>query len=449
MSDDRSPREAEEAFDPEPMLAAESERQHVVVIGAGLVGLSIAIWLQRFGHSVTVLDRDPPLSGASWEQACSYGNACTVAMHGVVPVATPGVAWRVPGMLVDPLGPLALIWTYLPHLVAWLRAFLASSTNAEVERIAGVLAGLLRHADAGWRPLLKEAGVEDLRRHAGCLYLYKTEARFRAAEADNRLRERHGVRLDRLDDQAIRELEPNLAPLYRRGVIFRDAYTFDSPKVLALALAESILKRGGSFIRGEATALAMTDSRATVRVNATELSADQMVVAGGSWSRMLAVQVGDRILLDTERGYHVLFPAARNLLGRPVCYPEHGFYMTPMADGLRAAGTVELGGLAAKPTRSRIEMIRKGVGTLLPNAGEATREWLGFRPSMPDSLPVIGKSPSAPRITYAFGHGHLGVTLAGITGQLVAELVTNRKPTLDLSAFRPDRFGRLGARVLS
>ena len=208
----------------------EPERKNIIVVGAGLVGLCSALWLQKFGHRVTIIDRDPPLPGASWEQACSYGNACTVALHGVVPVATPGVAWRVPGMLLNPLGPLAIVWRYLPHLVPWLRAFLASSSKAEVERVAGILACLMRHADAGWRPLIEEAGAKHLERHAGCLYLYKTEAQFQAAEYETGLRERHGVALGRLDADAIRDLEPNLAPLYHRGVLFRDAYTLSTAR---------------------------------------------------------------------------------------------------------------------------------------------------------------------------------------------------------------------------
>jgi glycine/D-amino acid oxidase-like deaminating enzyme len=436
------------AAETEPTPVTEAERRHVLVVGAGLVGLASALWLQKLGHRVTVIDRDPPLPGASWEQACSYGNACTIAPHGVVPVATPGLAWRVPAMLIKPIGPLSIVWRQLPTLGPWLRAFLASSGKAGVERIAGVLAALLGEADAAWRPLINEAGAGHLVRRNGCLYLYKSEADFAAAEPEMRLRERHGVSLDRLDASEISDLEPNLAPLYRRGVLFRDAYTIDSPKELGLALAAAIVRRGGTFVRGQADGLEPGETDIALSVNGSEYHADHVVVAAGAWSRGLARQAGNHVLLDTERGYYVLFPTAGGLLRRPVCYPEHGFYMTPMADGLRAAGTVELGGLYAPPNPRRTEMIRKGVALFLPGAGEAASEWLGFRPSMPDSLPVIGNSPSAPRITYAFGHGHLGLTLAGVTGRLVAELVSGVPPTLDLAALRPNRFGRLGARLL-
>ncbi|MBX5162806.1 MULTISPECIES: FAD-binding oxidoreductase [unclassified Rhizobium] len=425
---------------PELSPLPDAERRHVAVVGAGLVGLCSALWLQRMGHRVTIIDPAPPLGDASYRQACSYGNACTFAPHGVVPVATPGVIWRVPGMLLNPLGPLAIVWKYLPQLVPWLRAFLASSTKAEVERIAATLAVLLSHADAAWQPLVMQAGAERLKRHDGCLYLYKTEAQFRAANAENDLRERHGVAMDRLGQADIRSIEPNLAPLYHRGVLFRDAYVFSSPKQLAFALAQAFVDGGGDIVCGEVSAIEPHTDGIGLRIAGKGMLADHAVVAAGAHSRKLTASIGDRVLLDTERGYHVLFPQAGHLLSRPVCYPEHGFYMVPMADGLRAAGTVELGGLAAPLNPRRTAMIRAGVKKLLPAAGEGSDEWLGFRPSMPDSLPVIGNSRSLPRVTYAFGHGHLGLTLSALTGYLVSELVAGRTPAIDLAPLRPDRF---------
>jgi glycine/D-amino acid oxidase-like deaminating enzyme len=417
----------------------ENQRKHVAIIGAGFIGLCSALWLQRAGHRVTLVDREPPRDGVSYRQACSYGNACTVAPHGVVPVATPGIAWQVPGMLLNPLGPLAIRWSYLPQLAPWLLAFLGSSRRSEVERISAVLASLLDHADDAWRPLLAQSRAEGLRRDNGCLYLYKTEAKYRAAEFDNGLRERHGVAIDQLGKTEIRDLEPNLAPLYERGVLFRDAYTFSSPRQLAFALAREIVAHGGHFMRDEVVEIESPPGRVTLHLSNADLAADHCVVAAGAHSRKFTRQLGDRVLLDTERGYHVLFPEAGELLSRPVCYPEHGFYMTPMADGLRAVGTVELGGLRAPLNPKRTAMIRKGVTQLLPDAGAGTDEWLGFRPSMPDSLPVIGRSPKSAHVTYAFGHGHLGLTLGSITGYLVARIVSKIPALLNMAPFRPDR----------
>lgn len=417
----------------------EIHKQSVIVIGAGFIGLTAALTLLRDGHRVTIVDRAPPLDGSDYRHACSYGNACTIAPHGVVPVATPGVAWRVPGMLANPLGPLAIDWKYLPRLAPWLLGFLSASRGARVERIAATLSTLLKQADATWRPLMEEAGAMDLREEHGCLYLYKSNADRAASDRDADFRARHGVNLACLSADDIRALEPNLPANYAGGVLFKDAYVVASPEQLARRLAKAVLERGGRFIAGEVRSLRIDAESATAVLAEETLGADRIVVAAGAWSKSLGASIGDHIRLDTERGYHVLFPQGRGLLRRPVCYTEHGFYMTPMADGLRAAGTVELAGLAPPLNERRTSVIRNAVAKLLPAAGTGTSQWLGLRPSMPDSLPVIGKSPRTERIIYAFGHGHLGLTLAGVTGALLSDLISDRATHLDVTALRPIR----------
>jgi len=418
----------------------QQESKHVVVIGAGIIGLCSALWLLRSGHRVTIIDPHPPAPGVPYEHACSYGNACTVAHHACVPVATPGIVWRVPGMLLDPEGPLSIRWQYLPRMAPWIWRFLRASTSTEVERIATALSQLLRFADDAYAPLIDEANAASLMRHAGCLYLYKTEKDFAAARPEYELRQRHHVNMEVLDAQQIRELEPHLAPLYAHGILFKDAYTIDSPHQFALRLADLIRARGGNFIQAEAERLASGSNGVEVFAGEKSYVADRVVVAGGAWSKKFTRQLGDHIPLDTERGYHVFFPDAGQLISRPICYPEHGFYMTPVSDGVRAAGTVEFGGLRRVINPIRTKTISLVAKTLLPKLGTPTSEWLGFRPSMPDSLPVIGPSPKDARVIYAFGHGHVGLTLGGITGRLVADLVCERALPLDLSPLRPDRF---------
>ena len=416
-------------------------RRRVVVIGAGAVGLCSALWLLRAGHDVTVCDPAPPLPGIDYRQSASFGNAGAIALAACIPVSMPGLALDVPRMLLDREGPLSIYWQDFPCLAAWLVEFLKAGRPERVRGIVATLGRLLRAADAGLAPLIAQCGASHLVRHAGCLYLYPTEEGFRKASDSMRLREDQGVRMRALDVDEIREREPALAPHYRKGVDFQDAYSIDSPEQCMRLFAQTISAGGANFVRSRVNGIAGAPGGLTVRLASGEsIAADKVVVAGGAWSGKLARGLGDRIPLNTERGYHVMYPSAGSLLRSPVCYPGHGFYMTPMADGLRCAGTVELGGLDRPARKVRTDVIDRVTRMLIPGVGEAGSTWLGFRPSMPDSLPVIGPSPRNPDVIYAFGHGHVGLTLCGITGRLVSELVSGIAPCVALDALRPDRF---------
>lgn len=417
-----------------------SQRRTIIVIGAGVVGLSTAIWLQRAGHTVTLIDRHSPQVSTDYQGASSFGNACTMAFGACLPVAMPGILKQVPGMLLDRSGPLSIFWRDFPQLVPWLWSFIRSSTSAQVDRIVGVLGALLRSAEVGHASLLQEARVSDLVRNTGCLYLFRNEQEFQQAQAGIALREREGVRMQILNAGHVREQEPQLAPLYYKGLRFLDAYSLDDPYRYVLGLFNVFIHHGGQFIHGEVDQIVRSAPHIAVHTGAERQTADQVVIAGGAWSAKLAAMVGDRVRLDTERGYHVLFPEAGELLHAPTCYPAHGFYMTPLTEGLRVAGTVELGGLDLPPRAVRTEAIERKVRMLLPGIGPAGRTWLGFRPSMPDSLPVIGASTTDARVIYAFGHGHVGLTLAGISGRIVAHLVNGQAIPLDLTPLRIDRF---------
>ena len=410
------------------------------VIGAGIVGLSTAISLQRAGHSVTLFDLRDPRDKEAYRRAASFGNACTFATGACLPVAMPGILRAIPAMLANPNGPLALSWRDLPRLAPWLVAFLRASRRTEVDRIVTELGRLIRAAGPAHESLMAEAGAGHLARRGGCLYLYKTEASFTAAQRDIELRAREGVAMTILSAAEVRDREPNLAPLYYKGLLFEDAWHLDTPHDYVLALAALFRAKGGTFRRAEIMALESQDLGVRLAGDPAAELFDNVVIAAGAWSRGLARSIGDRVLLDTERGYHVLFPDSGQLVNAPTCYPEHGFYMTPTREGLRAAGTVELGGLD-KPLRPRrTQAIERVARTLLPGLGAPGRGWLGFRPSMPDSLPTIGASPRDARVFHAYGHGHIGLTLAAITGRLVAELVSGQAPCLDITALRPDRF---------
>ncbi|WP_158964946.1 NAD(P)/FAD-dependent oxidoreductase [Chachezhania sediminis] len=413
----------------------------IAVIGAGVVGLSTALWLQKSGHAVTLFDPAMPDDLARAAEACSFGNACTIALGAVLPVASPGIHWQVPSMLADRKGPLSIYWRDLPQLTPWLLSFLKASGPAEYDRITAILGGLMRQAQDGHLPLFEEAGATDLIRKNGCLYLYRDEASFRAAKPAIDLRAREGVAQSFLDAGQIREREPGLAPLYHRGLLFDDAYHLDDPATYLQRLLAAVRVRGAECVARKVTALLPTEAGIVLRAGEDDLSFDRAVVAAGAWSRDLALQVGDTIRLNSERGYHVLFENDGPLLSAPTCYPEYGFYMTPLTEGLRSAGTVELGGLGKPPRPARTDAIEERTRRILPAVGQVTRKWLGFRPSTPDSLPVIGPSAQDPRVLYGFGHGHVGLTLAGLTGKLIAQCVDGQEPSVDLGPLRPDRWG--------
>lgn len=407
--------------------------ERAVVVGAGIVGLATALYLQRDGWSVTLLDPSPPA-----EAGASRGNAGLIATHIVRPLAMPGMIWQVPRMLMDPSGPLAIRWRYLPRLAPWLVRLLWASRASAVERIAAALADLLRGAFAAYRPLLESADAEALVRREGVLVVYRSERDLAAAGPELALVRRHGVAAEVIGDNALRDLVPALARSYRHGVLYPETgYTLD-PLLLARALAADLTRRGGRIVACRALGFDTADGRVrAVRTDAGTEPADVTVIAAGVWSRALCRALGSRVPLDTERGYHVMLPTPGVEVARPFILSDLKFTVTPMASGLRLAGTVEFGGLEAPPDPRRHAVMLARAGEVLPGlrAGGATT-WMGFRPSLPDSLPVIGPSPRWPNALFAFGHGHLGLTAAAATGRAIADVAAGRPPPFDLAPFR-------------
>jgi D-amino-acid dehydrogenase len=408
----------------------------VAVIGAGIVGVCAALYLQRDGHRVTLLDRQGPGEGAS------RGNAAVIAAESCVPVATPGILWRVPGMLLDPLGPLAIRWIYLPRLAPWLWEFVKASAPRRVEEISIALRALLTQAVAAYVPLLESAGVDGMLRRTGWLGVYESERRFAAAQGDLALQRRRGVQMQILPADEIRQFEPTLAPIYKRAVYFpENAYVTDNFR-LVQALAESFVRDGGVLLKEEVRDFAVgADGPTHAVTDGKRHAVDAVVIACGAWSKALAARLGHRPLLDTERGYHVMFadPGVRPRL--PIYSGDYSFAATPLEHGLRLAGTVELGGLEAPPNAARAQILVERGRRMFPQLKEAGRsEWMGFRPSMPDSVPVIAASDRHRNAFFAFGHGHLGLTLGAVTGRVVADLVAGRDPGLEMRPYRIDRF---------
>lgn len=424
----------------QPQVVSEGNQKNVLVIGGGFIGLSSALWLQKSGHKVTLVDRNPPVQGGEYDHASSFGNACTMAYGACMPIATTGILKQVPKMLLDREGPLSIFWRDLPSLSPWLWSFLLASTPSEVSRIVSVLGNLMRRAEAGNAELFKVSKTEHLIKRNGCLHLYKTEKAFKDAQINFQMYEREKVYMEVLSKNEVKEREPNLAPVYYKGIMYGDEYNLDTPHKFAIGLAQAFVDNGGNLIKGMAQSLSSTEKGINVNVNGETTNYDNVIVAGGAWSKKLAKTLGDNIRLDTERGYHVLFPENGDLLTSPTCYPDTGFYMTPLSEGIRASGTVELGGLGQPMREIRTKAIEKHVRKYLPGVTTAGRTWLGFRPSMPDSLPVISQSATDGRVVYAFGHGHVGLTLAGLTGYMVNNFVSNLEQPFDLTPLRADRY---------
>ncbi len=408
----------------------------VVVIGAGIVGVCSALCLQRDGFQVTLVERAGPGEGAS------FGNGAVIGEEAVVPVATPGILSRVPGMLFDPLGPLALRWSYLPRLLPWLLRFAAASRRGRVEEISIALMHLQDGAIASLEGLLDLAGAREMLRRSGWLAVYETERGLADYQPMLDLQRRRGVRFDLLDAGQLRQFEPALAPIFARGVYYPDVgYTVNSQRLVQV-LAAAFQGLGGTLEIAEARGFEIGPAgpRAVVTGQST-LPCEAVVVAAGAWSKHLAAQLGCRPPLDTERGYHVQFPEPEVLPRLPVYSTERAFVASPLEVGLRVAGTVELGGLKAAPNWNRAEVLLSHAKRWFPGlkTGGMTR-WMGFRPSMPDSLPVIGRSPRFSEVIFAFGHGHCGMMLGARTGEIVAALLAKRDPGLDLSPYRAERF---------
>ena len=408
----------------------------VTVIGAGIVGTVAASYLLRDGHKVTVIDRVPPGEG------CSFGNAGCISPGSMAPLAGPGVLWQVPGWLRDPLGPLALRWAYLPRALPWLLRFARAGRPKQVERDSAALRALHRDAFENHAPLLKAAGAENLVRRHGQLYVYSTAQAFRRDAADRARRRALGIAIEELERSQIRQIEPALAPIFARAVHLPEhGHTLD-PWRLVQRLAEGFQRDGGTVLRREVRDVEVgPNGPRRLSTDQDDIEVETLVIAAGAWSGRLAARFGDRVPLESHRGYHVTVSEPGVAPRMPVMWAERKFMMTPMQPGLRFAGTVEFAGLEAPPDYRRARVLLKQGKEVFPdlNAGSVS-EWMGHRPCLPDSLPVIGRSPGFDSVLYAFGHGHTGLSGAPTTGRAVADLVAGRTPPLDITPYRVDRF---------
>jgi D-amino-acid dehydrogenase len=405
----------------------------VAVIGAGVIGMACALRLAGEGHSVALLDPEPPGSGAS------YGNAGTVASYAVLPVGTPAVLRAIPSLLFDRASPFAVHRGSLLSLVPWLARFLRQSLPGAARRNARALAALVGDADRRWRDLAAEIGAARYLRDTGCLYLHTTPEAVAAAARDVEVRRTLGAEAELIDAAALAVLEPGLPP-FAGATLFPGVLSFTDPGAVMARLHAACLRAGVEVIRTRVDEIERVPVGLLLKGPGYLRTFRRAVIAAGAQSRGLAAQAGDRVPLDAERGYHVEWDMAAPPLTRPACPVARGFYLSPMAGRLRAVGTVELGGIGAPPSPHRIARLEDGARTVFPDLGPPDRTWMGLRPSLPDSLPVLGPSRGGADVIHAFGHGHIGLTLAPRTAEAVADWIAGRDPGAALTPCRPSRF---------
>jgi D-amino-acid dehydrogenase len=354
--------------------------------------------------------------------------------------------WNVPRWLFDPLGPLSLRWRYLPVIAPWLVRFVRAGTPDKVHAQARALRPLVGAALDALMPLVRDAGAEDLVHRVGHLYVYRSPQGPEKERLAWELRRENGVEIDAFDADELRQLEPALSRDYRRGILVRENGHTSNPLALVQHLLGHFLRSGGELVRARATGFRLDERRlAAIRTDNGDLPAEAAVICAGAWSKPLAAALGDPVPLETERGYHLMIRDPEIMPRIPTADAEGKFVATPMDTGLRFAGTVELAGLAAPPDWRRARLLLEQGRKMLPRLAAGYPEdrismWMGHRPSLPDSLPVLGRSRASPDVVYAFGHGHVGMTSAPMTGKVVADLIAGRTPSIEVSPFAASRF---------
>lgn len=407
----------------------------VIVIGAGVVGLSAALALQERGKRVVVLDREGPAAGAS------AGNAGAFAFTDILPLASPGILRKAPKWLLDPLGPLSVPPAYALRIAPWMFRFWRACSPRKVARSTAAQTALMDLSKAELEPFLHRVGASAMLRNDGNLQVYEGEAEFRASLAGWQARADHGIAFHHMNAEEMALIQPGLAPRFTHGTFTPGWYSIADPRAYTLELARRFTADGGAIGRAEVTALRLAGNGVEAISAGTTLRAAYVVVAAGAFSHRIARSAGERIPLETERGYNTTLPGGAFDLRTQVTFGGHGFVVTRLSTGIRVGGAVELGGLDLPPNFERSRAMLKKAVSFLPGLDpQGGSEWMGLRPSLPDSLPVIDAARATPRIVYAFGHGHLGLTQSAGTARLVADLVEGRKPVIDLSPFSAQRF---------
>ncbi len=411
----------------------ERKNLKIGIIGAGIQGVCNALFLQKKGYLVTLFDRDEPGNSAS------YGNAGHFSPYAAISVNRTDVITDVPAMLLSSKGPLALKWNYIPKMIPWFLKFLLNCRKEKMMHTAKNMHQILDQALPAFDELFDEIDLEGLVENKGILYVW-SDKNLKSRELEIKIREELGIKQQLVNPKEIHDLEPNLKPFYHGGVYYDYARHARDPKKILLKLFENFISKGGKFIKLNINNLNFDEDKPVLRSEAQRFVFDKLVITCGAFSKKLTDQLHENIPLDTERGYHIHFKNYDHLISRPIVYANRGFGMTPMEQGLRVVGTVEFGGLKNSLSKSRIKNLILNAKDMLDGLPEHRDEWLGFRPTLPDYLPVIGSSKNYKNVFYSFGHHHLGWTLGAISGKIVSTMIANENTNLDLKPYSSLRF---------
>jgi len=411
-----------------------NNNQNIGVIGAGIQGISNALFLQKKGFKVTIFDKEEPGSPVA-----SYGNAGHFSPYASLSLNRTDILADVPAMLLSSTGPLALKWNYVPKMIPWFIKFIMNTSKNKMMHTAKNMHQILDLALPAYDELSEEVDLNGLVENKGILYVWNDQD-LKSRELEIRVRDELGVKQQLVNKSEIRDLEPNLKPFYHAGVYYPYARHARNPKKILLKFFELFLKKGGNFKKQNIINIKFNDQKPILVSENEKFPFDKITIACGAFSKKLTDHLDEKIPLDTERGYHVHFKNCDHLLSRPVIFSNRGFGITPMEQGLRVVGTVEFGGLENPLSKSRIKNLINNANFMLDNLPKHEDEWLGFRPTLPDFLPVMGPSKNYKNVFYCFGHHHLGWTLGPISGKIVSGMIAQENTNLNLDPYSSKRF---------
>jgi D-amino-acid dehydrogenase len=410
-------------------------RSSVGVIGAGIQGVCISLCLIKKGFKVTLIDREDP-----GKESASYGNAGHFSPYASVPINRPDILTDVPSMLFSSTGPLAIKWSYIPKMIPWFLKFIKNCTKKKMMHTAKYMHQILDLAIPAYDELFEEIDISGLVENKGIIYFW-TDKDLKSRELEINIRKELGVKQQLLKPHEIHDLEPHIKQIYHGGVLYPQARHTRNPRKILLKLFDLFIKRGGRFEKKNVQSISYgEDNKPVIKTDLDFFKFDKAVIACGAFSKKITDKLDEKIPMETERGYHVHFKNHDHLLSRPVIFLNRGFGITPMEQGLRVVGTVEFGGLDNPLSKKRILNLVNNAKYLFPELKEHHDEWLGFRPTLPDFLPVIGPSKKNKNLFYSFGHNHLGWTLGAISGKIISKMIAEEKTNLDLSPYNSLRF---------